>query len=1014
MNLARILIEKPLFAWIIAMSALLGGIVGYLNIGRLEDPNFTIKTALVIATYPGANAQEVELEVTDRLESSIQQMEQIDRLESRSMPGFSEIRVHIRDRYVSSELPQIWDELRNKVGDTTFPPGVNYQVMDSFGDVYGMFYAITGEGYSPAQIYDYARELRRQLLMIDDVADIVIAGQQQEQITVEVDQTNLIANNLSLDDLAQALHLQNEIQPAGRERVGDFLVRIKPTPAADSVEAIRALPVGMSAGPLTLGDIAHVYHGYAPIPNQFIRSDGQFALTIGISARSRVNVVKVGAEVAARMKELEASRPKGMELHVLYDQPYVVEQSVRGFVSELMLSVVVVGVALCFGLGWRAGAILAIELFLSVLGTVAVMYMTGIELQRMSLGALIIVMGMLTDNSIVVCEGMLARVAKGMSHIQAAGEILEQSKWILLASTIVGILAFSGIGLSPDAVGEFCESLFTVAAISLLISWVVAIGLTPLLGKYLLRQPQKEQGILYDSPMYRYYGHVLRLATRRRIIVIMLLIGVTLMGVWGMRFVGQGFFPASTTPLFYVNMHLPRGADIRAAIERSKDVEALLLEQEGIENVSTYIGGGATRFFLVYDPETRDPSYAQFIVRVKDVRDIPRMLPVLDKKLTERFYWARWVLIHPEFGPGGGPKIQLRISGPNPVVLRELSQKVQQVLRDDGGMIAISDDREQPVNAVRTLFDDARARPLGVTRRHLSNTFAYGTDGVLSGLYREGDKLLPIVVRSPDSDPGIERLTDMQVFSLTLRHYVPVGSVIDGQEMTIEEGRIMRRDRDRTLTVKADPDYGQNSMAAFWRIRPTVEAISPPEGYRFEWGGQYESSRDAKESLYRQLPMGFIGMILLVLLMFGRLKPALVVLLVVPMSICGVTLGLLLFNGSFGFIALLGLLSLFGMLIKNAVMVVQEIDDQIAANVPRQKALIEGSMSRLRPVGLAAGTTILGMAPLLLDPFFYDMAITMMAGLAFATVLTLVAVPTLYAAFFSIRESEWNEIGKDG
>ena len=1011
MNLARPLIEKPLFAWILILTSLIGGIVAYMNIGRLEDPNFTIKTALVVTLYPGASATEVEQEVTDRLESSIQQMEQIDYIESRSMPGYSEIKVHIRDQFVSSDLPQIWDELRRKVSDIApaLPPGAGpSQVLDRFGDVYGMFYALTGEGYSSSQLYEYAREVRRQLLMLEDVADVVIAGQQQEQITVEIDQADLIANNISPDDLAQVLRLQNEVRPGGRERVGDWLIRLTPSGALNSVEAVRALPIGNTPGPLLLGDIARVTHGYADVPNQIIRFNGKPAITLGVSARSQVNVVKVGAEVEAMLRQLEASQPLGMKLHSLYDQPGIVAKSVQEFVLNVFLSVAVVGIALCFGLGWRAGKILAIELFLSVMATVAVMHIFGIELQRVSLGALIIVMGMLTDNTIVVCESMLARVQKGMSHIEAATEVFRQSKWILLASTIVGILAFSGIGLSPDSVGEFTASLFHVAAISLLISWVIAIGLTPLLGVYLLRQPEGEIPDPYASPLYQRYGSLLGWITRHRIVVLLFLAGITLFSMWGFRFVEQSFFPASTTPLFYVDMRLPNGADIRAVDEIAREVETVLLQKEGVESVSTYVGRGATRFFLVYDPETRNPAYAQFIVWAKNVNDINGMLPVFDKALRERFPQARWTLTRPYFGPNSGPKIQARFSGPDPKVLRDLSYQAQKILHDDGHMIAISDDWDAPVTEIHPAFDESRARSLGVTRRHMSDALAYGSEGLVTGLYREDDQLLPIVLRAPESERGIERMEDMQVYSTGLRRYVPISSVITGLPAVTEEGMIARRERDRTLTVVADPVYGENSVDAFNRIRPAFEAIKLPPGYRFEWGGEHESSTRAQESLFRQLPLGFIGMALLVMLMFGRFKPALIVLLVVPMSICGVTVGLLMFNGAFGFIALLGLLSLFGMLIKNAVMVVQEIDEQIAAGVPRQKALVHGSMSRLRPVGLAAGTTILGMVPLLWDSFFYDMAITMMAGLAFATVLTLIAVPALYAFFFSIKESEWS------
>ncbi len=1015
MDIARPLIERPLIAWVLILTAFFGGIFAYMDIGRLEDPNFTIKTALVVTLYPGATATEVEQEVTDRLEIAIQQLEQVDYLTSRSMPGYSEIRVQIRDQFTSPQLPQVWDELRRKVADTAprLPPGAGpTQVLDRFGDVYGMFYAITGDGYSPAQLHEYARELRRQLLMLDDVSDVVIAGDQQERITVEVDQSHLITNNISTDELAQTLHLQNEVRPGGRERVGDMQVRVVPTGALDSIEAISSLPIGNTPSPLVLGDIAHVSHGYAPIPTGFIRHNGQPALTLGISARANVNVVRVGEEVSARLQELESSRPLGITLHNLYDQPGVVDKSVRSFILDVLISVAIVSIALCFGLGLSAGIILGVELLLSVMGTVLIMHMAGIELQRVSLGALIIVMGMLTDNSIVVCEGMLVRVQKGMSHVAAATEVLKQNQWILLASTVVGILAFSGIGLSPDSVGEFCRSLFAVAAISLLISWVIAILVTPLLGSYLFRIPKQTPPDPFASPLYRRYAAFLVWAARWRLWVLAGLAVATVACAWGFRFVEQSFFPASTTPIFYVDMRMPHGTDIRAVMERTSDVETLLMQRDGVQDVSTYIGSGATRFFLVYEPETRDPSYAQFIVEVDNVNDIDGMLSPLESELNSRFPGVQWTISRPNFGPGGGEKIQVRYSGPDPAVLRELSRQTQKILVDDGRMISISDDWGQPVTMLSPVFDENSARSLGVTRRHVSDTLAYASEGLNAGIYRDGDQLLPIVLRAPADERGVERMKDLQVFSAGGRRYVPLDDVAGAPLVQTDEGMISRRERDRTLTVLANPQHGDNSVDAFARVQADIAAVPLPPGYRMEWGGEYESSNRAKESLMRQLPLGALGMVLLVLAMFGRIKPALVVLLVVPMSICGVTLGLLMFDGVFGFMALLGLLSLVGMLIKNAVVLVEEIDILIKTGMPRMQALVQGCMNRLRPVGLAAGTTILGMAPLLWDSFFKDMAITMMAGLAFATVLTLVAIPTLYATFFSIKESEWPQADK--
>lgn len=1005
MNLAKILIERPVYAWMVILLTLIGGIVGYINISRLEDPNFTIKTALVVTLYPGASAIEVEQEVSDRIESAIQQMAQVDRIESYSEPGYSEIRVIIRDQYNSSELPQIWDELRNRVGDAAplLPPGAGpSRVIDTFGDVYGIFYALSGSGYSPAQLYEYARELRRQLLKLDDIADVTIGGVQQEQITIEIDEAALVANNLSLTQIAQALNAQNEVRFSGQELAGGTLLRITPSGALDSVEAIRSLPLNIGTGNFVLGDIAKVEREYAPIPRQIIRLDGQPALTIGISARANTNVVNVGQEVDELLERLALQVPTGIQLTSLYDQPHIVNKSVQSFIINVVISVMIVAVILCFGLGWRAGTVLAIELFLSITGTIAVMYAAGIELERISLGALIIVMGMLTDNTIVVCEGMLVRVTKGMSHIDAATQILNKSKWILLASTIVGILAFSGIGLSPDAIGEFCASLFQVAAISLLMSWVIAVLLTPLLGKYFLRQPSSDEKPAAPGFAYQKYAQLLKWAVIRRKLVLVFLAFITIISIWAFRFVPQSFFPPSETPMFYVDMHMPRGTDVRTVSEKARDIENLLGDLPEVEHVTSLIGAGATRFVLVYDPHSPDSAYAQFIVQVQDSQDIEDMLPQIRETLEQEHPYARWVFIRPTFGPSGGATLQARFSGEDPAILRQLSEQAQEIFRNHDQVISTSDDWERFINSLRPEFDEDHARTVGVTRRQVSDTLMYATDGIRIGTYREEDLLHPIVVRAPLSAQGVERLADLQIYSEGLRQYIPLSSVVNELSLIPEEGRIIRRQRERVITVNASPREDVNSMAVFNQIRPLIEAIPLPVGYKLEWGGEYEASSDAQESLFRQLPLSFIAMIVLVFLMFGRAKPALIVLLVVPMSICGVTIGLLTFNGSFGFVALLGLLSLIGMLIKNAVMVVEEIDEQILLGIPSSQAVIEGAASRLRPVFLAAITTTLGMIPLLWDSFFSDMAITMMAGLLFATILTLVAVPALYALFFSI------------
>ncbi|MCH9826312.1 MAG: efflux RND transporter permease subunit [Gammaproteobacteria bacterium] len=1009
MNLARRLIEQPLYGWLLVLLCGIGGAMAYFEIGRLEDPSFTIKVAIVTTVYPGASALEVEREVTEKVESAIQRMEQIDHLESRSLPGYSEVRVEILSSVDGSELPSVWTELRDKLkpAQDALPPNAGpIRVNDDFGDVYGLYWAVTGQGYTPAELYDYLKDLRRDVLAVSGVANVEIQGNQQEEIVVVIDQAVLVANNLQASEIYDALSVQNAVQPAGAERSQDLRIRVTADKGYSSVAAVAAVPIGRGDSPLTLGDIATVRRGYAEQPSKLIRYNGESALSFGVAGLSSENIVEIGERVEQRLRQLEPERPRGIELHPLYQQHHIVDEAVSGFVVNVVSSIAIVLVVLCLSLGWRTGAVLGIVLALTVSGTVALMWMFGLTLQRISLGALIIVMGMLADNAIVIGEGMQLRVEQGMTPTRAAGQILDQTKWALLGATVVGILAFSGIGLSPDSVGEFCFSLFAVAAISLLLSWLLAVALTPLFGSYLFKRYEENDQDPYSKPLYRRYRKGLDLALHHRILGVVIMVGLTAACAFGFRYVSQSFFPPSTTPLFYLDLRFPQGTDIHATGEHAAEVETWLLDQDYVSEVATYVGGGASRFMLVYDPQQPDPAYVQFIIRVKDIEQIDPQRPQLEAAMLERFPQADVQVIRPNFGPGGGSDIEYRISGRDPDTLRQLSRQVREIYAADVSLTAIHDDWGQPVSGVRAVVDDSRARAAGVTRPQISQLLAYAGDGVEAGVYREDDELLPIMVRSESAQRGVEPLRQLQVYSRTHQQYIPLGEVVDRFEVVTEPEKIYRRNRLRTVTVSADAVVGANATDVFQNLRPRVEALQLPYGYSGEWGGQYEDSTDAQSSLGKQMPLSFLAMILIVLLMFGRTKPGLVVLLVVPMSICGVTLSLLIFGGSFGFMALLGFLSLFGMLIKNAIVLVEEIELQIENGTPRYIAVVNGAQSRLRPVALASGTTILGMIPLLWDPFFKDMAITIMGGLAFATLLTMIAVPLLYALFYRVSAKE--------
>ncbi|RME73594.1 MAG: efflux RND transporter permease subunit, partial [Verrucomicrobia bacterium] len=619
MDLARLSIQKPVLTWLLVFGALIGGWIGYLKVGRLEDPAFTIKEAVVITPYPGATAEQVEREVTDKLEAAIQRLDSIKEIRSISYDGRSEIHVELLWTAGPDDIPQIWDELRRKVNDTQpfLPPGAGPSfVNDDFGDVYGLLYAIYSDTASPSELHRYAKRLRIKLLQVEDVADVQIAGAIGEEFHIELEPEQWARFGLNPAQLLSGLNTQNTVSESGGYRLGDRFARMQPTGLFDDLKDLADLPIGLPGDDafLHLRDVADVSRGYAERPTQVTRFNGHNAVLIGISGRPKVNIVEVGKRVDLRLEELATERPIGIEIAPVYEQHKVVEKAVNGFVLNLVTSVAIVIGVLCLFMGWRTGVVVGGVLFLTVAGTVFLMYLLGTEMERISLGALIIAMGMLVDNAIVVAEGMLVRVQQGIDKLRAASEAVRTTWLPLLGATIVGILAFSGIGLSQDATGEFTFSLFVVITVSLLLSWVFAVTVTPLFGYYLLKSP-KESGDPYRGFLYTLYRAVLKFSLRHRVVTALSLLALTVGSILGFRFVKQSFFPDSNTPIVYVNTWKPFGTDIRATDETARRVEQLILADSRVENVTTLVGMGAPRFMLVYRPEQADSSYAQFIVR---------------------------------------------------------------------------------------------------------------------------------------------------------------------------------------------------------------------------------------------------------------------------------------------------------------------------------------------------------------------------------------------------------------
>lgn len=1011
MSIGEYFVRQPVTTWLLIVVLVGGGVWAFDNMGRLEDPNFTIKQAKVITHYPGATAEQVQEEVTYHLENAIQRMEQVKQIQmSVSRPGLSDILIEFKDNYRAEDFPAIYDELRRKIADmrSRLPPGAaDPRVFDEFGDVYGVYLALTGPGYTWRDLWDFADQLKRDLVLVPGVRKISIGGEQSEFVYVDVSRAKLGELGISPQQIASILESQNQALEAGNVRVGDEYLRIHPTGEFDSVAAIGNVLISSDVRKLVyLRDIATISRAYQEVPEKMFYVNGRPALTLGISMQRGENVVAVGERLDQRIQSLKPSTPLGMELATIYNQPAAVDESVSGFVTSVAQAVAIVVAVLLLFMGLRVGIIIGSVLLITVAGTLFIMHLNGIELHRISLGALIIALGMLVDNAIVIADGIMVRMKAGMKAADAAGETVGKTIWALLGGTIIGILAFSAIGLSPDSTGEFAGSLFFVIFYSLLLSWVTAIAVTPLLCAILIQPGSANAGEKrdpYGGMVFSAFRSLVALAIRFRFVTMTVVVMLFFAAVLGFSQVKQAFFPASNTPIFFVDIWQIEGTDIRKTREDALRVSAFLREQEGVLQTTTAIGGGHDRFTLVYDVKEPSPAYAQVLVQTDSKERIAAVWDAVDRYMNEEMPWTDPLIKSMRIGPGRDSKIEARFHGPDPAVLRQLSEQAKALMRADPEAIDIRDDWRQPVKIIRPLFNEQVGRQLGVSRENIASALSYASEGSQVGLYREGIRLLPIYLRSPDNERvDVGELQDALVWSPALERAVPLAQVISGYETVFENTVRRSRDRVNTIVASCNPD-GEFATPLFNRLRPQIEAIELPPGYTLSWGGEYEDTTDAQAGLASSLPMGFLLMILTTILLFSKLRQPLIIWLTVPMAIVGITAGLLSFDGAFDFMSLLGALSLIGLLIKNAIVLIEEIDQQILDGKAQYPAILDATVSRVRPVVLAAATTILGLIPLLSDVFFVNMAITIMAGLAFATVLTLIVVPTLYAILFRVK-----------
>jgi multidrug efflux pump subunit AcrB len=1036
MSLAALAIEKRAVAYFVVFLLVAGGIGAFFSLGQLEDPEFTVKTGVITTMYPGASPEEVELEVTDRIELAIQEMPQVKYIESFSRPGMSLISVELKAEYWSDRLPQVWDELRRKIRDIEhmLPPGAGRpEVSDDFGYVFGFQLAVVGDGFSDADLEKYAKDIKKELSLVKDVARVDLWGVQDKVIYVNVSQTQLAELGLTNASVQETLSQQNMVVDAGGVDLHRKRFRIAPSGEFTSPKDIANLHVrasfadelsnltGASDKPVSperaaelirIRDIATVEPGYAEPPQTLMRYNRKPAVGISITTSSGVNIVKVGQGIDKRLDEIIPLLPVGIEVHRIHWQSGIVDDAVKGFMINFGEAVAIVLIVLTLAMGWRMGVIIGSSLILTILSSFVLMAVFGIDLQRMSLGALVIALGMMVDNSIVVADGIAVRLQQGMDRKKAAIEAASQPSMPLLGATVIAVMAFYPIFASVEGAGEYCRTLFTVVAISLLVSWLISMTIIPLQCIDMLPEPKegKTDTDPYGGKFYRVFRSIMERAIRMRLFTIGTLAALLIVALIGFGNVEQMFFPDSSMTKFMVDYWAPEGTRIQTVAEDLKEAEDKFLADERIDSVATFMGAGPPRFYLPVDPESPYQSYAQFIVNVRDFKDITDLMNELNAWFKEEYPQAMVPIRQYGVGPSNTWKFELRISGPSiadPGKLRSIAGQVVNILDNSPLAAYPCTNWRQRTQKVIPEYNQERARWAVVTREDIANTTKRAYDGRSIGLYREKDDLIPIVLRHvAEERESVSNMKVLQVQPATSTYTIPLSQVTDGIRTEWEDPMIWRRDRRRTITVQANPIFGVTLPALRSSVLQQIEAIELPPGYTMEWGGEHEDTVDSQAALIPGVIPTVAIILFIIVALFNAFRPPLVILLTIPFAAIGITAGLLFTGTPFGFLALLGAMSLVGMMIKNAIVLLDQINLEIEAGKGRYRAVVDAAISRLRPVVLAAATTVLGVIPLLQDVFWVGMAVTIMAGLTFGTMLTMIIVPVLYCTLFRVQAPE--------
>lgn len=1016
MSLADKAVSKPTITWFATILIVLGGLAAFFKLGQLEDPEFTVKDATVVTLYPGASAEEVEKEVTDRLERAIQEMPEVKEFESRSSAGMSHIKVSMMSKYGSDQLPQVWDVLRKKISDATkdLPPGVQEpKVGDDFGDVYGFLLAIYSDGYTDAQLENYADEIKRELSLVKGVARVELWGVQKRCIYVESSESRLHALGLTVSDLQRTLQQQNLVVQSGAVEMQDERLRVDITGVFTSAQDIGELVIqrqvaGNSEALLRIKDVATVTQDYVRPATSIMRFNGRPAIGMAIANASGVNIVTMGRAVDDRLRELESELPIGIEVNRISWQSDLVSKSIRVFVVSLIESVLIVVGVLWISMGLRPAIVVGVAgLIFVIVGTFLIMKIWGIDLQRMSLGALVVAMGMMVDNAIVISDGILIRVQQGMNRVKAAAEAATQPSMPLLGATVIASIAFYPIYASEESAGEYCASLFQVIAASLLFSWVMAVTAAPLMCMAILATPKAGAAQIdpYGGAMYTVFRAVLKAAIRVRWLIVIIMVSLFVLSIASFKWVDQMFFPASDRAQLMIDYWLPQGTAIDQTSAQLRKLETHLMTDKRVNAVSTFVGQGPPRFYLPVSPEKPYASYGQIIVNAPDHLAINALIPDIEKWSADNLPGAQVVVRRYGLGPCETWQIEARFAGQgdaDPLVLRQLAEQAENIIRKSPQAKVVRNNWRDRTKKLAVEYDQERGRWAGVSRDEIAQSTSRAFDGLMIGQYREGDKLMPIMLRNSPEERAIaaSSLGTLQVTQGNRTEDLPLSQVTKSIGVEWEDAMIWRWNRRRAITVQAVPI--RTAPALQKEIMAEIEAIKLPPDYSLEWDGEYKSSNESQASLVPGVIPSVAIMAMILVALFNSFRPPLIIACIVPLAMVGITIGLLSTKQPFGFVALLGAMSLSGMMIKNIIVLLDQVNIEIAGGSTPYKAVIDSAISRFRPVMLAAGTTVLGVIPLLQDVFWVSMAVVIMFGLTVGSVLTMIGVPVLYACFYRL------------